>query len=102
MIVSQTAPGTENRLAFLILEILYLLLVFFSSVARIERAEISAFARLWILLNRIDPILPAFEFPDHFCLRKIGSNIYARRPIRGFRIAMVDLSKLTVEKGLPQ
>ena len=30
-----------------------------------ERAEISSFARSWIFLSRIQPILPGFEFSDH-------------------------------------
>jgi len=47
------------------LEVLHCLLVFLCLRLCPERAEISSFARFWIFLARIQPVLPGFQFPDH-------------------------------------
>jgi hypothetical protein len=46
-------------------EVLHRLLVFLRRGLCLERAEISLFARLWIFLTGIHPILARFQFPDH-------------------------------------
>jgi hypothetical protein len=49
----------------MVFEVLHRLLVFLRRGLCLERAEISSFARLWIFLTGIHPILARFQFPDH-------------------------------------
>jgi hypothetical protein len=47
------------------LEILYRSFMLLSLFARVERAQIAAFAVLWIFLARVEPVLTRFQFSDH-------------------------------------
>jgi hypothetical protein len=47
-------------------------LVFRRRSLSLERAEVSAFPRLWIFLPRIQSILTGFQFPDHYVARLGG------------------------------
>lgn len=46
-------------------EILNRAFVFLRCTLAVERTEIFSFARSWIFLAGIQPILPGFQFPNH-------------------------------------
>jgi hypothetical protein len=58
---------------------------------RVERAEVSPLAGLWILLPRIQPVLARFQFPDHMMSKRFAearvilTQIAASAAIRSWR-----------------
>ena len=68
------------------LEILHCAFVLFSRVTRVERAEVPALACLWILLARVESILPRFQFSDHLLMssRKVPRELYSLNSLSSF------------------
>jgi hypothetical protein len=57
------------------LEILHVFFVLLGGLARLERAEVSAFSGLGIFLARIEPLLARRQFADHaVLLRFLGET----------------------------
>src|SRR5688572_4179933 len=76
----QRSGSAARLLAAAALEELHVLFMLFGGLPGLERAEIAAFARLRILLARVEPPAARLELADHraaACLRRVTQPLRA-------------------------
>ena len=78
----------------MMLEVLYLPLVFLGGVQGVEGAQVLSFACLWVYLTGVDPVLSGFQFAYHNKVFRIRAFKYYARGSVGERAGCAIFSSL--------